>query len=180
MARSSNKDTARHREEILAAASRLFRERGIDGVSVPEIMGAAGLTHGGFYRHFDSKEHLAALAAARAVEEQGRLIATLPDEATLLDTYLSGEHCEDRAGGCPIASLAGEIARSAPDSPVRAELTAGVGSFADGIATLGGHDREEALARLATLVGAVVLARATDGAPVSDEILAAARAALAD
>jgi TetR/AcrR family transcriptional repressor of nem operon len=180
MARSSNKDTARHREEIVAAASRLFRERGIDGVSVPEIMGAAGLTHGGFYRHFDSKEHLAALAAAQAVEEEGHRIAALSDEASLVGNYLSGEHCADRAGGCPIAALAGEVGRTAPDSPVRVELTAGVSSFADGIATLGGHERDEALARLATMVGALVLARATEGAPVSDEILAAARAALAD
>ena len=89
MARSSDKDTARHREEIVAAASRLFRERGIDGVSVPEIMGAAGMTHGGFYRPFDSKEHLAALAAARAVQDQGRRVAGVPDEAGLVGNYLS-------------------------------------------------------------------------------------------
>jgi TetR/AcrR family transcriptional regulator, transcriptional repressor for nem operon len=178
MPRSSNKDAARHRQQIVEAASELFRERGIDGVSVPEIMGSAGLTHGGFYRHFDSKEQLAALACGRAVAGQGRELEALRNERALLDGYLSSGHRDDRAHGCPVAALSGEVARAAPDSPVRAELTAGVNGFADGIAALGGHDRDKALARMSMLVGALVLSRATEGAPVSDEILSAARAEL--
>jgi TetR/AcrR family transcriptional repressor of nem operon len=175
MPRSSNKDAARHRQQIVEAASELFRERGIDGVSVPEIMGSAGLTHGGFYRHFDSLEQL---AGGRAVAGQGRELEALRNERALLDGYLSSGHRDDRAHGCPVAALSGEVARAAPDSPVRAELTAGVNGFADGIAALGGHDRDKALARMSMLVGALVLSRATEGAPVSDEILSAARAAL--
>jgi TetR/AcrR family transcriptional repressor of nem operon len=176
MPRASRQDAERHRDQIVDAAARLFREHGIDGVSVPDLMATAGLTHGGFYRHFDSKEALVALATARMVDEHTERAA---DEAELVQRYLTGDHREDPGHGCPVAALAGEVARTPLDSPVRAELIRGVHAFADELMRLGGHERDEALARLSTLVGALVLARATEGDPLSDEILAAARGALA-
>ena len=74
--RSSRADTARHHEELIDAASRLFRERGLDSVSVPDVMGEVGLTRGGFYKHFESKEALVATAIEVAYEKQVELVAS--------------------------------------------------------------------------------------------------------
>jgi TetR/AcrR family transcriptional repressor of nem operon len=158
MGRASRETAERHRDEIEHAAARRFREDGVNGVSVPALMGEVGLTHGGFYRHFASKEELAATACARAFAE------TSPGAR-----YLTAEHVADRGGGCPMAALAGDVARTAPDSSLR-------NAFAEGVAR---YSQDTPLADLATMVGALVLARATDGHPISDEILAAARDALA-
>src|SRR5579875_3283436 len=70
MGRASKEQAQHHREQIIDAASQLFRERGVAGVSVPELMASTGMTHGGFYRHFSSKEELASIACAHAFEEQ--------------------------------------------------------------------------------------------------------------
>jgi TetR/AcrR family transcriptional repressor of nem operon len=157
MGRASKATAERHRDEIEQAASRRFRADGLDGVSVPALMAEAGLTHGGFYRHFASKEELAAKACARAFAEK-----------ELSSRYLSGEHVADRGDGCPMAALAADVARTAPGSPVRDAFAEGVARYAE----------QAPLAELATMVGALVLARATEGRPISDEILAAARDAL--
>src|SRR5260221_253272 len=77
MPRASKKDAAKHRQEIISAAARLFRERGIEGVSVPELMEAVGLTHGGFYRHFTSKDELVSLALAEAFVQSHDLTAQM-------------------------------------------------------------------------------------------------------
>jgi TetR/AcrR family transcriptional regulator, transcriptional repressor for nem operon len=159
MGRASKETAERHRDEIEAAASRRFRADGLAGVSVPALMAEAGLTHGGFYRHFASKEELAAKACARAFAEK-----------ELSPRYLSAEHVADRGNGCPMAALAGDISRTAPDSPLRDAFAEGVARYAE----------QAPLADLATMVGALVLARATEGRPISDAILAAARDALGD
>jgi TetR/AcrR family transcriptional repressor of nem operon len=187
MGRSSRRDAQLHREEVVEAASHLFRERGLDGVSVPELMGAAGLTHGGFYRHFDSKDALAALACSAAFETQLAAIRQLPPQDALgafLDDYLSAPHRDDAADGCPTTAFAADVGRAAADSPVRDAYADGVSAFADAIRTLQGTGedddagRQQALTTLATMVGALTLARATKGNPVSDELLDAARHAL--
>ena len=168
MARSSKQDAAKHRQQVIQGASELFRERGIDGVNVGELMGAAGLTHGGFYRHFASKDELAGLAAAHAIAAQAE---TLGDEREFIERYLSPEHRDDVAHGCVVSALGAELARA--DEPVRDAFLEEYRAFVNRF-----DDREQALAKLATMVGALVISRATKGDPLSDEVLAAARGAL--
>ncbi|HEY0278841.1 MAG TPA: TetR/AcrR family transcriptional regulator [Solirubrobacterales bacterium] len=187
MGRASKEQAEKHREELIEAASQLFRERGVDGVSVPELTASTGLTHGAFYRHFGSKEELAQIACASAFEEQIAGLRNFKEnsedpERAFIDFYLSDPHRSDVAHGCPLASLSGEVARTEADSPVRASFVAGVRAFADGVEALGddgspGH-RAESLARLSMLMGALSLSRATEGDPISDEIIDAVRAAL--
>jgi TetR/AcrR family transcriptional repressor of nem operon len=168
MPRSSKQDAAKHRQQVIEGASELFRERGLDGVNVGELMGAAGLTHGGFYRHFASKDELAGLAAAHAIAAQA---ATLGDEREFIAAYLSPEHRDDVAHGCVVGALGPELARA--DEPVREAFVDAYRDFLDRF-----EDREHALAMLATMVGALVISRATKGDPISDEVLAAARDSL--
>jgi TetR/AcrR family transcriptional repressor of nem operon len=178
--RVTREKAAENRERIVAAAARLFREKGFEGVGVDAIMEDVGLTHGGFYRHFRSKEDL----AAEAVERGLAVSAGKQDAFTSLQDhvagYLSAAHRDDLAGGCMIAALGCEIARQGPT--VRRRLTAHVRGYIDRLASRIGRRgaaarREQAIATLAGLVGAIVLARAVDDPGLSDEILAAARAA---
>src|SRR5690348_17056449 len=100
--RVSREKAAENRERIVETASRMFREKGFDGVGVDTIMNGAGLTHGGFYGHFGSKDDLAAEAVRRALEsgvEKQSGYATLSE---LVSGYLSERHCADRADGCAI------------------------------------------------------------------------------
>jgi len=182
---------AENRTAIVAAASRLFRERGFDGVGVAEIMQAAGLTHGGFYGNFASKDALAAEACACSFAQSGTRAtpgsgATGGDLAAYLDTYLSERHRDRPANGCPVAAYVTEVARQ--DDAVQAEFTAGVARLVDCIAerlAAGEHgveDAEErrsrALTVLAAMAGGMALARATalSNRELSAEILAAVRA----
>jgi TetR/AcrR family transcriptional repressor of nem operon len=177
-----SKDQAReNRERVVANASRLFREQGTDGVSVADLMKAAGLTHGGFYKQFASKEALVDEATAHAFTtlEEWRTDAVRAHEGDpaaareqLIDHYLSPEHRDDAAGGCPTAALAADMSRGARDSTAHETYTEGVRRFAAWLATA----EDDGLASLSTLVGALVLARAVKGDPLSDEILEAARA----
>src|SRR5262249_43459077 len=123
--RSSREDTERHRQEIIAAAARLFREKGADAVSVPELMQAVGMTHGGFYRHFASKDELVPLAYRVAFDQiVDRLGATGVGQDgdrtaawnAVVRTYLSPEHRDNIGDGCAAASLAGDAARLPSDS----------------------------------------------------------------
>lgn len=183
MGRVSKEQAQENRRRIVDTASRLFREQGTDGVSVADLMKAAGLTHGGFYKHFDSKEALVDEATARAFDgaEEQRVASTGAHdgdpEAALrefVDDYLSPEHRDDMAGGCPTAGLAVDMARGAAGSAARYTYTEGVRAFARQMA--GDDEADDGLARLSTMVGAVILARAVHGDPLSDALLAAARA----
>ncbi len=192
MARASREEADKHREEVVGAAARLFRERGIGGVSVPELMGEAGLTHGGFYRHFKSKDDLAALACSAAFAELAATIAAIDArhqgdgeaaERELLETYLSAAHRDDPGSGCPTAALCGDVARETKGSALRNAYAKGVHGMVDNLAKLGigknrSQDHAKALAELSTMVGALVLARATRGDKLSGEILDAARKSL--
>ena len=179
--RVSREKAAENRQRIIDTASRLFREKGFDGVGVDAIMNAAGLTHGGFYGHFGSKDDLAAEALGRAyersVEKQSRY-ATLTE---LVSEYLSEQHCADRANGCAIAALGSDVARRCDG--VRRELTEHVRWQLDSIARLlrdgpARRRRKRAIATLAGMVGALTLARAVDDPALSKEILVVARDAL--
>jgi TetR/AcrR family transcriptional regulator, transcriptional repressor for nem operon len=186
MGRASRADAAKHREEVVDAMARLVRERGPAGVSVQDLMLAVGLTHGGFYRHFRSKDELVGVATEVAFDEIRTLLARVgedePDQtrarSELIRTYLSADHRDAPATGCANTALAGDAARAPTDSPLRSAYLAGLEHTLEQLARLE-HDpgRESAesyrraIVDLATLVGALTLARATGGTPLSDQIL---------
>ena len=183
----SREQMAINRERLLEIASRLFRERGFDGVSVSEVMQEAGLTHGGFYGHFASKEALAAEAATHALMRTStRWKATLENRGLdglehIVDAYLSPRHRDHPGAGCAIAALGPELARQA--EPVRAAVAAELEHLIDSLAAfLPGADpaerRRQALALMAQLVGAIVLARAFGRSMLAAEILDVVRAAV--
>lgn len=183
MGRVSKEQAQENRRRIVDTASRLFREQGTDGISVADLMKAAGLTHGGFYKHFDSKEALVDEATACAFDGVDALAAaggvdggTDPEAArrAFIDHYLSPGHRDDMAGGCPTAGLAVDMARGAAGSTARRTYAEGVAAFARRMATE--EDGDDGLARLSTMVGALILARAVSGDPLSEKLLTAARA----
>ncbi|WP_328940874.1 TetR/AcrR family transcriptional regulator [Streptomyces sp. NBC_00250] len=185
MGRVSQAQAEENRRRVVETASRLFREQGTH-VSVADLMKASGLTHGGFYKQFASKEALIDEATAHAFDELTRLRndgleqhAGQRDAAQqeLIDTYLSIKHRDSAADGCPAAALAGDMAREPGDREARRVYTEGVSDFAEWLATEGGQD---GITRLCTMVGALVLARATKGSPLSEEILTTARTALTE
>src|SRR3954451_19681335 len=175
MPRSSRKESEKHRQQVIDGAATLLRERGVDGVNVGRLMAEAGLTHGGFYRHFSSKEELVRLALEKALEDQ-RAWLDGQTERELIDFYLSPEHRDDPGHGCTMGALGSEIARAG--DAARASFAEGFETYLETFRELSGLEREEALARYATMVGALVIARSTAGEPISDEVLNAARNAL--
>jgi TetR/AcrR family transcriptional repressor of nem operon len=175
MARSSRKDTEKHRQQVIDGAATLLRERGVDGVNVGQLMAEAGLTHGGFYRHFASKEELVGLALEKALADQ-RAWLDGQSEREVIEYYLSPAHRDDPGHGCTMGALGAEVARAGDET--RAAFADAANGFFDGFAALEGRGREEGLARYATMVGALVISRATAGEEISDEVLTAARNAL--
>jgi TetR/AcrR family transcriptional repressor of nem operon len=167
----SREQMAENRRRILDVASRLFRDKGFDAVSVAEVMNAAGLTHGGFYGHFSSKDDLIAqtLAHVLAAHAGGG-----GDFRAYVDAYLSPRHRDNCAGGCPTAGLAAAIRHQTPAA--RSAMTEGLRSQIDRIGkALPGLDaadrRRVAIGSFAAMVGAVILARAVDDPALSDEVL---------
>src|SRR5215468_8277012 len=121
---AEHKQQTRHR--IVKAAARRFRSRGSEGAGIGELMHDLDLTHGGFYRHFRSKEDLFVEAFGEgALETHGRIVAAMKnaprggERKALIDAYLSEEHCENAADGCPVATLATELARRPARSRAR-------------------------------------------------------------
>jgi TetR/AcrR family transcriptional regulator, transcriptional repressor for nem operon len=188
MARSDRKTTERNNHAIELAAARLFRTKGIEAVSIPEVMTEVGMTHGGFYRHFNSKADLAVAACGDALRRAGHLRALWVDPAVnvpspvaqLMSRYLSRDH-RDRVGeGCPIAAFAGDVTREPEGSALKTEYVEGMKQFAVEIAALIKDEpdekrRRESLGIMAALVGAMTLARAAKGDPLSEEILEAVK-----
>jgi TetR/AcrR family transcriptional repressor of nem operon len=184
----SREQVALNRERIVETAARLFREKGYDGIGVSDLMKSAGLTHGGFYGHFASKEDLLAEATAfalkKSVERWGDMLAKSPDTALarIADSYLSREHRDKPELGCSVTALGPDIARLGDKA--RHALTQGAaGQVAVLEQLVPGADeadkRRQALAAYAAMVGAIVLARAVDDDALSQEILAAVKQALA-
>jgi len=178
--RVTREQMAEHRRKILESAGKLFRAKGFDAVTVAEVMQAAGLTHGGFYGHFKSKDDLIAetlLHAFKPGESGGA------DLAAFTKSYLSPRHRDDFAGGCSTAGLAAETIRQAP--AVRTAMTAGLEDTIERFSrqTAGksaAERRRNAIGQWAAMVGALVLARSSDDLKLSDEILSETRAWLED
>ena len=189
MPRVSRLEAEKNRGAIERASARLFRERGLRA-SLKQVMGAAGLTHGGFYGHFRSKDELVAAACAAAfagsVGRWRRRAAGAANRraarAALVEGYLAPRNRRSVGTGCPLCSLATDVAREAEDMPVRRAFREGLEGLLGILAQVQPRGtrrrRERALAQLSALVGAMLLARATSGSVLSQEILRAARRSL--
>ena len=173
--RRSREEAARTRRTAVEAASRLFRERGIEAVSVGDVMATLGMTAGGFYRHFESKEALAAEACAAAFVGSGLAQESARSAEAMLRGYLSKAHRDAPAAGCPLPALASDMARQPP--AVRRAYTEGVRSALACIEQLApGTDGGTRLALLAGMVGALAIARAVNGEGLSAAVLRETRA----
>jgi len=177
--RVSKEKAAENRDRILNAASRLMRERGISGVGVDALTEAAGMTHGSLYSQFGSKERLVEEAVGHAIATKGQ---ELPEQFTLTDYashYLSAAHRDEPGSGCPFAALCCEMQRQSEGA--RERFTAGVKGMVGWLSARMGSGikqrqrDEDAIATLASLVGALVLARAVNDPKLSDEILRSTR-----
>ncbi|HEY2660331.1 MAG TPA: TetR/AcrR family transcriptional regulator [Caulobacteraceae bacterium] len=176
------------RERVLKEAAKAIRAEGPHQVGVAGVMAKAGLTHGGFYAHFSSKDELVAAAIGQMFEEsRGKLAETAEGRTPAgalngyIDFYLSRAHRDARTAGCPLPFLAADAPRLA--DPARKRFALGVAALRSALAaqlTALGHDRaeDEAASMLAELVGAVSLARAEPDPAGSDAILARSKAAL--
>jgi len=177
LARRSQAEKAESRSRILSAAAGLIRQKGIERTSVAEVMDRAGMTHGGFYRHFDSKSDLVAEAIGEAFragldvfddEEAGT-----PDQVMeYVEQYLSEEHVLTPEIGCPLPTLSAEVARGA--GPWRDSLSDGVDTatrkLAEGIEDA---EQSDTLVVLSLLVGTLLLARGIGEGSLRDELLRA-------
>lgn len=179
--RNSREAAAENRERIVAVAAKLIRERGIASVGVAELMEAAGMTHGGFYKHFESKDALIAEACAHSFGEPGGSLRAAVESAkpgqelrAIVDSYLSRRHRDNPGKGCAVAALGGEVANR--KSPAREALQAGRERLVSLVARYmkGGETKDRASAFVAMMVGALINARLADGAS-SDAVLRAAK-----
>jgi TetR/AcrR family transcriptional regulator, transcriptional repressor for nem operon len=171
-------------ERIVETAARVIRRSGYDGTGVAEIMKEAGLTHGGFYAHFDSRDGMLAEAADRAGADTVAFLTRVAAEVApkkaleaMLRTYLSKEHVESAETGCAVAALGSEMPRQ--PAKVRRAATRRIKEMIDLVARQspdwgqpGAHER--ALVTVATALGALVLARAVDDPKLSDAVRQAA------
>lgn len=172
-----------NRERILDNAAQLFRERGFDGIGLNDLMQAAGLTRGGFYGHFESKDDLAAQATRRALQANREQWKKQTDRSlqAWVKTYLSDTHRDHIGAGCGLVALAGDAARGG--DAVKQVFAEGVGNLVATLegqmpATEAGERREQALAMLSTLVGSLLLSRAVGDSALSSELREAARKSL--
>lgn len=191
--RITRKHVEDNRERVVGAAARLFRERGFHGAGVAELMQAAGLTHGGFYNHFSSKQALETAVCARAFEAAVARIAAVADIADPVERaaafaaysarYVSPEARDAAGPACPLAAFAVDVSREGPE--LRAAYAEGFARFVEAFlrASQGpapdSGGRREGLRLMSTLVGALTLARsvARENPELSDDILRAAAGA---
>ncbi len=176
--RKSKEATAESRKRIVATAAQLLRARGLEGTSVADVMHAAGMTHGGFYKHFASKDELSDLAARAAFneiaarfDERARRDGAAAARSAYFADYLSMAHVDRPEAGCPVAAFGADAARR-PEA-LAAAFTDGAEMLIERLAsTQNFPGRAEAIRKLATAVGALVVARAVGEGPLRDEILA--------
>jgi TetR/AcrR family transcriptional regulator, transcriptional repressor for nem operon len=169
-------------ERIVRVAAARFREIGVNSIGVADLMREAGLTHGGFYRHFESRDELVAEAVERALRDGGQAVNAMLNckdspLAKLVDGYLSMVHRDDLATSCAVTTLAGDVARS--NDRARSAYTRQVDQYLQLLTKLITGDKEKsrrmkAIAALSTLVGAVSMARAVNDEKLSREILRSA------
>jgi TetR/AcrR family transcriptional regulator, transcriptional repressor for nem operon len=178
LVRKSNKEAAQTREAIVAAAADHIKRTGIAEASLADVMAAAGLTHGGFYRHFRNKEQLVAEALSAAGD---KTIAVVDQDIgkggvnAMLDNYLSTSHRDSRSPICPFAALGSEMARAGEETKAAAtevleRLFAKLAEGASGV-----ESRGQAIVGLSTMIGAMTLARIVADNTLSEEILNHAR-----
>jgi TetR/AcrR family transcriptional repressor of nem operon len=181
--RVSRIQAAENRRTVVNVASRLFRERGFDGIGLKDLMKGAGLTQGAFYKQFASKEDLAAQASKQALESaSGRWSAAAaanPEDplGAVMAFYLSMGHREERMDGCPIVALGSDAARQGTD--VKASFEAGINAHLETLGrivteTNGKAPARKAMAILATMVGAMTLARVVNDPELAQAFLDAA------
>ena len=183
--RITKQRAAENRARVVDQAARLFREKGFDRVGVAELMAAAGMTHGGFYNHFGSKDDVEAAACAAVFEKSIARIGAIAEEADpkarargfadYSARYVSPAARDSSSAGCPMVAFAGDMSRQSDD--VRAAYAKGLAAYLDAFARASDLPREEAIRAFAGLVGALTLARsvAASDPKLSDEILAAAQ-----
>ena len=178
MPRMSEAEKQKSHARILDAAAKLLREQGVEATSVGDVMSAAGMTHGGFYRHFASKEELVAAAFGHAVDNVVRDMEAAATEAerkpvrqAYIDQYLSHDHVENRGIGCPLATLGAGLARvEGAARHTAAETVTRLAGLLDEPVT---EEHAKGRAIMALLVGSVVLARLADNNDDLDKTLAA-------
>ncbi|WP_157738940.1 TetR/AcrR family transcriptional regulator [Labrenzia sp. VG12] len=176
----SEAEKQKSHNKILEAAARMLRAGGTDATSVSDVMQAAGLTHGGFYRHFKSKDELVSAAFRKAVDDVLTEMERATDDAEktrarrdYIDTYLSKCHVDNRGDGCPLAALANDLSRG--EEVARREGVAAVDRVSALLKT--GDAAAQGTALLALMVGTVTLARLAEAAGKSESILEAGRTA---
>ncbi len=181
--RVTRQQAKENRQTVIDVASRLFRQHGFDGIGLKDLMAGAGLTQGGFYKQFESKEDLVVQASTRAMESvTGRWLAAAqsnPDDplAGVVDLYLSMGHCAEKTDGCPIVALGSDAARQGEQ--VKAAFQAGIQDRLEMLTSWvgkadGGTPDAKAMAILSTMVGAVLLSRAVNDERMSQQFLEAA------
>jgi TetR/AcrR family transcriptional repressor of nem operon len=181
--RVSRVQAEENRQTVIDVASRLFREHGFDGIGLKDLMKGAGLTQGGFYKQFASKDDLAAQASRRALESASRrwsdAAAANPEDplAAVVAFYLSMGHRGERMDGCPVVALGADAARQSAD--VKASFEAGIREYLELLGRWvdeadGEEPSRKAMAILSTMVGALVLARAVNDEWLSKQFLEAA------
>lgn len=185
--RKSREEAAQTRRRIVEAASCEFRKCGIVATGLNVLMKAAGLTHGGFYKHFDSREELIEEAVGRALTENGPTVARMVEEvddplAWFADWYVSEAHRDDPASGCGVVALGADVRRvgGAAQEAYRAQVDRYLSLLQS---LLEGDDedtRKRASVTLSAMVGAVMIARALGPTPRSDELLSDVREAVRD
>ena len=178
----SQADKAKSHDRIVRIAAARFRETGVEGIGVADLMKDAGLTHGGFYRHFGSRDELVAEAVECALREGAQAVAAAGAAknaplGAVVDAYLSTAHRDGLATSCAVATMAADVARSS--AKARTVYTRQVCAYLDLLGKLipAGKPRsrrKRAITALSTLVGAVALARAVNDDSLSQEILKAA------
>jgi TetR/AcrR family transcriptional repressor of nem operon len=176
----ASKETT-HARLVTAAAAR-FKEHGIDGISLADLMKDLKLTHGGFYKHFASRDELVTEALALALAQSGRAMRerlfdeAKPDIGGFLDFYLDESHRNGRASGCAVAALAGDAPRksAAVQAQFRGQIENNLEVLTEALGS-GAEARATALLVLSALYGALMMARAVGEAPLSREILQSVR-----
>lgn len=169
--RKSRAEAAESRKRIVKAAAREFRAKGIVATGLADLMKAAGMTHGGFYKHFESKDQLVAEALAEAVEEAIGGMEARPTNDAAVAGYLSAQHRDNPASGCPLSAIGSELART--DAETRMAATAG---FERLVRLLVGKSkakdaRRRAMVAASTMIGAVTMSRVVSDPELSAEIL---------
>ncbi len=181
--RVSRTQAAENRQTVINVASRLFRERGFDGIGLKDLMKGAGLTQGAFYKQFASKEDLAAQASTRALESATlrwlAATAAKPKDplGAVVAFYLSADHRDEKMDGCPIVALGSDAARQGID--VKASFEAGIKAHLEVLGRMvaemdGKEPKGKAMAILSTMVGALTLSRVVNDPDLAHAFLNAA------